>query len=136
MKTSQKFFFSFLIALILMAFAATAVLAQEDTLNLTTKLITVGSKAGFDAGEDATSLPILIGRVIQIFLSILGIIFMGYIVYAGSLWITARGEEEKIVKAKAIIRGSIIGLIIVLGAYAITGFILDRILTAVNFQLL
>jgi len=58
---------------------------------------------------------------------------MAYIVYAGYLWIIARGEEEKISKAKAIIRGSIIGLIVVLGAYAITAFVVSRFTTSAGY---
>jgi len=58
---------------------------------------------------------------------------MGYIIYAGFIWITARGEEERIIKAKAIIRNSIIGLIIVFSAYAITAFVLDRIVEGTGF---
>ena len=44
-------------------------------------------------------------------------------VYAGYLWMTARGEEEKITKAQNIIKGTIIGLIVVMSAYAITYFV-------------
>jgi len=132
MKTYQKFLFTFLITAIILAFAATAALAQGD-LNLTDKLSGVGSQAGFDT-PDESNLPEIIGRVIQGFLSILGIIFMGYIIYGGSLWITARGEEEKITRAKAIIRGSVIGLIIVFSAYAITGFVLTGIVDATQFK--
>lgn len=105
----------------------------QAQVNLSDKLINVGTKAGFQNSEEQ-SLPQLVGAIIRGFLSLLGIIFMGYIVYAGSLWITARGEEEKIDKAKKIIRGSIIGLIIVLGAYAITGFVITRIVDTTNFQ--
>lgn len=136
MRTSQKFIFSFLIAAIILAFAATAVLAQEEKdLDLTGPLKNVGGQAGFDTSSDegGGNLPKIIGRVIQGFLSILGIIFMGYIIYGGFLWIIARGEEEKIVRAKAIIRGSIIGLVIVFGAYAITSFVLYRLVIDTGF---
>lgn len=129
MKTSQKFIFSFLIAAIILTFAATAVLAdshdQETKLNITSKLKNVGGQAGFNAAENGEggSLPEIVGGIIQVFLSVLGILFMAYVIYGGSLWITAHGEEEKITKAKAIIRGSVIGLIIVFAAFAITAFV-------------
>jgi hypothetical protein len=41
---------------------------------------------------------------------------------------TAAGEQEKIEKAKKIIRGAVIGLIITVGAYSITAFIVPRVL--------
>lgn len=141
MKTSQKYLFSFLLAAIILAFAATAVLAETPPLeplvepgklNLNDKLGNVGGRAGFD--QDANSLPEIIGRVVQIFLSVLGMVFMGYIIYAGSLWLTARGDEEKITKAKAILRGSITGLVIVFAAYAITSFVLFSVIEETNFS--
>ena len=134
MKNSQKLIFSCLVTAIILAFAATAVLAQEtteNTLDLTNKLNTVGGQAGF--AEDTNNLPELIGRVVQIFLSILGLIFMGYIVYAGSLWIIARGDQEKITKSKDIIRGSVIGLVIVFAAYAITFLVVSRLVDETGF---
>ena len=136
MTSSQKLLFSCVIAAVLLAFAATAVLAAPpeptpNTLNLTSKLNKVGGQAGFSEG--ANNLPELIGQVVQVFLSLLGVIFMGYIVYAGNLWITARGEEEKIIKAKAIIRGSIIGIIIVFAAYAITVLVVSRLISETGF---
>ena len=138
MKTSQKFLFSFIITAIILAFAATAVLAQNDpdltgSLDLIGPLKNVGGQAGFDNPAES-NLPEIIGGVIKAFLSILGVLFMAYIIYAGSLWITARGEEEKITKAKAIIRGSIIGLIIVFAAFAITAFVLTRLTVSSGYK--
>jgi hypothetical protein len=50
------------------------------------------------------------------------------IVYAGFLWMTARGNEQTVEKAQTIIRSSVIGLIIVLGAYSITSFIVPALI--------
>ena len=55
---------------------------------------------------------------------VLGTIFVSFMVYAGSLWLTAAGNEEKVSKAKKIIFESVIGLVIVIGAYAISQFII------------
>jgi len=48
------------------------------------------------------------------------------------LWMTSGGNEEKIEKAKKILVSSIIGLTIVLAAYAITYFVIDAVLKATN----
>lgn len=139
MKTYQKFFFTFLVVAIILTFTTVAALAQENSeneaeavFNPSEKLRQVGAQAGFNSSE-GVSLPRTIGRIIQAFLSFLGIIFMGYIIYGGSLWITARGEEEKITRAKAIIRGSVIGIIIVFSAWAITAFILFNLVRGTGF---
>ena len=50
--------------------------------------------------------------------------FLGLAIYAGIIWMTASGSEEKVSKAKEMLTESIIGIIIVLAAYAISYFIL------------
>ncbi|OGF21054.1 hypothetical protein A2Y83_01835 [Candidatus Falkowbacteria bacterium RBG_13_39_14] len=64
--------------------------------------------------------PEIIGQIIQIILSFLGVIFLVLMVYGGYLWMTGGGNEEQIAKAKNIMGAAVIGLIIVLAAYAIT----------------
>jgi hypothetical protein len=46
--------------------------------------------------------------------------------YAGFLWMTSGGDEEKITRAKKILINGIIGLIIILSSWALTTFILKR----------
>jgi len=69
-----------------------------------------------------------VGMVIRIALSFMGVIFLALMVYAGILWMTARGEEEPIKKAQKIIMASIIGLIIVVSAYSITNYFVPLII--------
>ena len=85
---------------------------------------------GGGASNAGNQLPILIGRIIRTILGLLGIIFVVLMVYAGFLWMTARGEEEPVSKAKDIIKQAIIGVIIVFLAYAITGFVINAIVKA------
>lgn len=67
------------------------------------------------------------GTVIKTALSLVGTIFLILTVYAGILWMTARGNEEHVKKAKEIITASIIGLVIVLSAYAVTYFVTTKL---------
>ncbi len=85
-----------------------------------------------DAVTAGQQLPLLIGRLIRTMLGLLGIIFLVLMVYAGFLWMTARGDDEPVTKAKDIIRQAIIGLIIVFVAYALTGFIINAVLRATS----
>lgn len=75
------------------------------------------------AGTTESSLSNVVGTIINAALTLVGIIFLVLMVYAGYLWMTARGESDQVDKAKKIIIGTIIGLIIVLSAYAITAFV-------------
>jgi hypothetical protein len=77
--------------------------------------------------EKAGNLTTLIGGLIKGAISILGIVFLILIVYAGYLWMTARGDEKVVTKAKDTLQRAIIGLIIVVAAYAITTFLFTRI---------
>lgn len=75
---------------------------------------------------------IVVGRVIGAFLSVFGIIFLGLMIYGGYKWMMASGREEELSTAKSTIRSAIIGLSIVLSAYAITYFITLSLQTATN----
>ncbi len=77
----------------------------------------------------ANSAESLVGSVVNMILSVLGIVFFFIIFYAGFNWMTARGNGEKIEKSKEMIESAAIGLIIVLAAYAITNFIFSSIAT-------
>jgi hypothetical protein len=77
-------------------------------------------------GNVPTDLSAVVGNVIKTVLSLVGIIFLVLTVYAGYLWMTARGEDEQVSKAKEIIKSSIMGLFIVVSSYAITVFITSR----------
>jgi cbb3-type cytochrome oxidase subunit 3 len=80
------------------------------------------------AGYKADAAPeAIIGSIVQVALSFLGVIFLVLMVYGGFLWMTARGNEEQVAKAKNLITAAIIGLIIVLAAYAISYVLIEKI---------
>ncbi len=92
-------------------------------------------KAGIDkldaanrsTGLSTADLGQTVGSIIAIVLSLIGTIFLVLLIYAGILWMTARGDSEQVSKSKDIIRAAIIGLVIVLSAYAITYFVGTRL---------
>jgi len=83
-------------------------------------------QAGFGKADE-TTLSKTIGGVIKAALSLVGTIFLVLTVYAGFLWMTAAGDESKVEKAQNILRSAIIGLIIALGAYGITNFVVNKV---------
>jgi cytochrome bd-type quinol oxidase subunit 2 len=88
----------------------------------------VGSESGPYAAASSFTLTTAIGSIIKVFLSLLGVIFVGLMVYAGYNWMIARGEEEKVTIAKDTIKRAIIGLIITVGSYAIWNFIYNYLI--------
>lgn len=81
-------------------------------------------------GANPPSLQATVGNIIKGGLGLLGIVFIVLIVYAGYVLMTARGEEKKVTEAKDTITSAIIGLAITLGAYAITDFVVDALVSA------
>ena len=75
--------------------------------------------------NSADSINTSVGGIIQLALSLTGLVFMIFIFYGGILWMTAAGTEKRIDRAKKIMSESIIGLLIVFLAYAITFFIIN-----------
>lgn len=67
-----------------------------------------------------SNLSVIIGKIVGTGLAFLGVVFFVLILYAGLGWILSMGNEEKIKQSKDMIIAAILGLIVVLGAYAIT----------------
>lgn len=84
----------------------------------------IADEAGFDKN---TSVADVLSMVIEAFLGLLGIIFIYLIVIAGYNYMTAAGDESKVEKATNTIQKAVIGLIIVIGAYAITAFVFQNL---------
>ena len=68
--------------------------------------------------------------VINVALGFLGIIAVGLILYAGFKWMTAGGSEDKITEARKLLVAGVIGLIIILAAFAIANFVLTQLIRA------
>jgi ABC-type spermidine/putrescine transport system permease subunit I len=87
-------------------------------------LKTVAEKLRYNL--DAT-LPGVAASLIKTFLSLLGIIFVGMILFAGYNWMTAMGEKDKVQKARDTLIAAAIGLVIIISAYAITTFLFEAL---------
>lgn len=62
----------------------------------------------------------IISILIKSVLSFLGVIFLVLTIKAGFKWMMSEGNEDEIKKAKGSLTNAVIGLVIVLAAYAIT----------------
>ena len=84
----------------------------------------VAGKAGISSTK---TLPEILGNIINVVLGFLGIVFLVLLLYAGFMWMTAQGDEKKVDKARTMISQSIIGLIIIVAAFAISNFVLGSL---------
>lgn len=71
-----------------------------------------------------------VAAIINVALGLLGIVAVVIIIAGGFLWMTAAGNEEKVDTARKMIFQGIIGLAIILSAYAIARFVIEKLVTA------
>ena len=118
MKKSIILFSSLTILLFTLFPAAHSFAAEAGGLEIT------ANYAGLTIKEEPEA---IIGNLIGTILSIIGVIFFILMVYAGFKWMTARGNEEGVKEAQKTIIAAIIGLVVVLSAYAITNFVFTSV---------
>ncbi|HRH23447.1 MAG TPA: hypothetical protein PK295_02360 [Candidatus Magasanikbacteria bacterium] len=63
-------------------------------------------------------------RIVNFALSLLGIVAVCIILYAGFTWMTAGGNDEKVGSAKKILTAAVMGLVIIMASYSIMSFVL------------
>lgn len=123
---NKKIFWALISSLTLILFKANLVLAQSSDVTGVNDL----ANAGVNLAQ--TDLKQVIANIINVFLGFLGVIAVVLILYAGYLWMMSKGETEKIKKAKDIMVSAVIGLVIILSAYAIASFVLNKLYEATN----
>ncbi len=120
MKKTKTYLIIILSLVLLNIFNFTNILAVEGNG------MTIVS-GGLDSSAEGAGLAggtkdprVIVTNIIGYILAFIGIIIFTNIILAGYTWITAGGNEEAITKSKDKIKNSIIGLIVILAAYAIT----------------
>lgn len=73
--------------------------------------------------------------IIKYLITFIGIIAVIIILYGGFIWMTAGGNDDRVTKAKNIIIAGVIGLIIVIAAFAIVNFVINMSEDALNGDL-
>lgn len=67
------------------------------------------------------------GQIINVVISFVGVLFLGLTIYGGYRWMMAGGNTSDVELAKKIITRALIGLVVVLAAYAITNFVASNV---------
>lgn len=123
-KLYTNLIFTFLVFLFAVNICTAALVDTGQTGGMKNQSGLFADKAGFSVN---TSVGSIVATVIQVFLGLLGIIFIILILIAGYNWMTAAGDEEKVRKAKETLSRAIIGLIIIIAAYSITYFVFNNL---------
>lgn len=85
---------------------------------------------GDTTGLGQADLKTAIGQLINVALGFLGVVAVVIILMGGFKWMTAGGSDKNVEEAKRLIIAGIIGLAIILAAYAIASFVISSILSA------
>ncbi len=90
----------------------------------------LGLEYGKGSGLGQKDLRQTVAQIIKAVIGLIGIIMLVIMVSGGFLWMTSFGDEKKVETAKSMIIASVIGLGIVLTAYAITTFVTSQLVEA------
>lgn len=88
--------------------------------------VTIDPALGPTFGLGTADLENTVIRIVQWVLGFLGLVAVIMILIGGFQWMTAGGNEEKVASAKKIISAAVIGLIVVLLAWAIVTFVVSQ----------
>ena len=125
MKNYNKKFLCFfvVISLFLSLFIPLLARAEDGKITLDDEL--EGFRTGADLGD--AKLGLVIGKVVKGALSILGLVALVIFIIAGFQWMTSGGNKEKIQSAQKLMGAAVIGLVIVIIAYAAAHFIINAL---------
>jgi len=85
---------------------------------------------GQNIGLGTTDIRVTVARIINVAMGLLGVVAVLIILLGGFKWMTAGGNDEKVKEARKLIISGIIGLVIILCAYAIANFVVGSIINA------
>lgn len=129
MTLTWKRFFSLSFTLLVLTTGLVSVASAEDTTS-TSATVTISQgleNAGKGTYDSGLTLTEFIGNLIQALLTATGILFLVLTVWGGIIYMTAAGDDTKIKKAKGMITSAIVGLIIIIGAYALTSYVVSAL---------
>lgn len=111
--------FLFLLAFVAMPLAGYALSADD-----------LGLQYGTGTGLTSTDVRETAANIINAAMGLLGIIAVVIVLVGGFKWMTAGGNEEKVGEAKRLIGAGVIGLVIIITAYAIAAWVINTLLEA------
>lgn len=126
-------FMKFTFTTLLVTACSFFLLLAPNTL-LAAERLTINNATGFldktiaPTGLEKTDIGTSVARIIKGILGTVGLLFFVLMVYGGILWMTDRGKEEQIAKAKNTIIAAVIGMAVVTAAYAITNFVASKLI--------
>ena len=113
-----------LLLLLIMVFLPTVTYAAEGT-NLTQTILINPLGGTADSKKGVTSIPLILGGILQQVLTILGALALVAAIIAGFYWLISAGNAEKVKKGRDSLVYAAIGLFVVFASYGILSSVLN-----------
>jgi hypothetical protein len=124
MIMKRSFHTKFIILAIALAFFVLPnIVFSDSALNEAIVGLNNTANTGYGGTPPAKDIPTTIGTIVGVGLAFIGVLFLILMIYGGFTWMIARGNQQDVTKAKDLFEAAIIGLVIVMAAYAITAYI-------------
>lgn len=104
--------------------AAPASADLADDMNKQTQAFAGKQGADFGTPRDPREIA---ATIINSLLGLLGTLLVCYVVYGGYLVLLSGGDEDKISEGKKVIKNAVIGLALILSAYGISKFVINKL---------
>lgn len=85
-----------------------------------------------NSGLGNQDIRVTIASIIRTAMGLLGIVAVVIILIGGFTWMTAGGNDEKVGQAKNWIFAGVIGLAIILSAYALASYVINSLISATD----
>ena len=121
----KKYSLNILLCLIILTFVFPLNSVLAGSYGLDDMAIGIGLK---DPRDTAPNLISSAGTIVAIGLSLSGVIFFGLMLYGGNMWMTAKGNEEQVEKARKLIVHAVMGFIVAFGGFGLTYFLVGLLL--------
>jgi hypothetical protein len=138
MRHTQWSIITSLIVLSFFFFATQAFAAESKIFGGTVgdSSMTVGDYIRGGSGLGETDPTELASFIIIVVLDLLALLAVILIIYAGFTWMTAAGNDDQVEKAQDTLKAAVIGLIIILAAWALTVYIIGKVEDSTTFRMI
>jgi len=123
----KKLIFIFLSLVVLSIFINTSVFAAgiEDTKEPTSGTVSLTNP--LTGTTKSEGVPVLLGKVINSVLGIVGSLALVMFIYGGITWMLSAGNQEQVTKGKNILIWAAAGIVIIFTSYALVKFVLTTV---------
>lgn len=121
----NKVVMAIMFTLVVGMFFAPVVMAEASPVNF-------GLSYAESTGLGNRDIRATVASIIKVAMGLLGIVAVVIILIGGFEWMTAGGSDDKVGEAKKRILYGVMGLAIILSAYALTTFVLTQLYTATS----